>query len=594
MKVKPEYKSIGELFEEKNVFCTPEFQRDYSWESEQVVQFCKDIKDGLRNRSEDENYQHFFGGIVCAQEEGVGNRRIDNVLIDGQQRLSTIIMFFSALKVSLDELVCEGSDREFRDEIKASISKYLSMEERVQREKVVHQRITIGRADNDFYQSAINGVKLDVKRDSHKLIWAAKEHFGRFLECELLHEKSCAESLDIMDNIVTLFEESFLLIHIISTTVDDAYKLFMVLNDRGINLTEGELLKAHTIGNANANSPSIIQISQDWDIILANDSKRVSDYLRWIIIMLTGRHVTNTEVLETYKEEYFVDGLSVEDMAEKVRFIREACDKLKLLSESEWPYEETQHTTQFHKVKLEWLVKKLKHTHSMPLLLAASYGLEREFQSAITEVCKFFIRYKVISNLHAAVFSSLYPELSNSVFGLRTDFRINLLREKFRTLLAQKDPDNEFFKSGIRSLVYKRKGDNRPIKYLLVTIQENWDWLTNEPELSIRRRLEMENRSVVFDFNNTTIEHLYPYSAREHDRVDSLEDKKNRIGNLVMLDLNRNRSNGDRVFADKKGNFDNSGIGIHSFILAQESWDNEAMDSLMEKYLTYSVKAFSF
>lgn len=594
MKVEPEYKSIGELFEEKNVFYTPKFQRDYSWESEQVEQFCKDIRDGLRIKSEGNDHQHFFGGIVCAQEEGVGNRKRDNILIDGQQRLSTIIMFFSVMDRYLRSLGCEDNDNEFRDEIVTSISKYLTMEERVQREKVIHQRIRIGRADNEFYQSAILGTKLQVERDSHDLIWASKERFDEFIVNELLHNKTCAETLDIIDNIVSLFEESFLLIHIISTTVDDAYKLFMVLNDRGINLTEGELLKAHTIGNADGDSPEVIQISQDWDLILANDSKRVSDYLRWIIIMVTGTHVTSTEVLEKYKEHYFNEEAPLNEMAKKVRFVREACDKLKLLSESEWPFEETQVTTQFHKVKLEWLVKKLKHTHSMPVLLAATYGKEKEFQFTVTEICKFFIRYKVISNLHASIFASLYPALSNSIFSLKDRFKVQVIREKFRVVLEQKDGDNEFFKGGIRSLVYKRKGDNRPIKYLLVTIQENWDWVSSTPELSIRRRLEMENRSTVFDFNNTTLEHLYPYSARAADIEELLEDKKNKIGNLVMLDLNTNRSNGDKTYQQKLSNFDNTGIGIHQFVLTNTDWDGTSMESLTNKYIEYSIKAFSF
>ena len=64
MQVRPEYKSFGELFSENNVFFTPKYQRDYSWESEQIEQFCGDIKNALNLEALGQHTQHFFGGIV--------------------------------------------------------------------------------------------------------------------------------------------------------------------------------------------------------------------------------------------------------------------------------------------------------------------------------------------------------------------------------------------------------------------------------------------------------------------------------------------------------------------------------------------------
>ncbi len=594
MQVKPEYKSFGELFSENNVFFTPKYQRDYSWESEQIEQFCGDIKNALNLEALGQHTQHFFGGIVCAQAEGVGNRKIDNMLVDGQQRLSTIVMFFSVINKLLTEFECGIADEEFCNELIADTQKYIVFEERVNRQKTVHTRIKIGSADNEFYQAALKDRKLAVERDSHQLIWQAKVFFENFIRDALLLNKTLAESLEVIDNLIKLFEESFLLIHIISTTVDDAYKLFMVLNDRGINLTEGELLKAHTIGNFPENDADVVQMAQDWDLILANESKSVSDYLRWVITMLTGEHIPNTQVLDKYKSDYLTQNLSIQEMATKVRFIREACDKLKLMSEAEWPFVQSNVTTNFHKTKLDWLVKKLKHTHSMPLLLASTYSTEQEFQKVISETCKFFIRYKVISNMHASVFSSLYPPLAKNIFELRDRFSVSLLQGKYREIITTKDVNDDYFKSGLLSLSYSRRGDNRPIKYLMVTIQENWDWLTAPNELSIRRRFNMEDKTVVFDFNNTTIEHLYPYSAREGESSDEMEELKNRIGNLVILDINTNSSNADLPFAEKKDNFINSGIGIHEMLADPDTWETEQYELLKERYIELSLRAFSF
>lgn len=60
MRVQPEYKSFGELFNEDNVFETPKYQRDYSWETEQISQFCKDIDEALYHRKKRINHVNIF------------------------------------------------------------------------------------------------------------------------------------------------------------------------------------------------------------------------------------------------------------------------------------------------------------------------------------------------------------------------------------------------------------------------------------------------------------------------------------------------------------------------------------------------------
>ncbi|MCW8107121.1 DUF262 domain-containing HNH endonuclease family protein [Alteromonas ponticola] len=595
MQVTPEYKSFGELFSEKNIFITPKYQRDYSWEAEQVEQFSDDIKNTLEKFKENQEFQHFFGGIVCAQEQRVGNSIVKNVLIDGQQRLSTIVLFFSAIKETLQNLECNEQDSDFRDALLKDVEKYLTFEERVHRnEKEVHPRISIGKADDYFFQAATKGTELDINRDSHKLILEARKHFIVFIDSCLLRNKGVLESLEVIDDVIKLFENNFLLIQIIATTVDDAYKLFMVLNDRGINLTEAELLKAHTIGNFDENCSSVRMMSDDWDYILANESKNVSDYLRWIITMITGEHVTNTQILDKYKTDYLNEDLTAKEMAKRVKFIRKSTEKLKLLTEAEWPFEQSPQTTQYHKTKLDWLVKKLKHTHAMPLILAASFGKETEFQKTISETCKFFIRYKVISNMHASLFSKLYPPIAKEALEKKDRFSISLLQKRFKKEILSRDEDNANFSAGIGALNYKRKGDNRPIKYLLVTLQENWMWATSTPPKPIKKMLAMEDKSIVFDFNNTTIEHIYPYSARKDDVIEEMESVKNQIGNLALLDINRNRSNADKPFREKKDKFDNTGIGIHSKIVEKEQWSKGEFEELKSRYIELMIKVFSF
>lgn len=599
MNVKPEYKSFGELFKENNVFFTPKYQRDYSWEDDNIEQFCSDITDALAKKDSGDKYEHFFGGIVCAQSEGVGNRKIENILVDGQQRLSTIILFFSVMRRFIEGLDVHDDDHEFKRQLITDVTNYIVFEERVNRQVNAVRRIKIGDADSRFYDAILDGVEHKPERDSHTLILRAKNRFQDFIFNQLTKSLSIDKKLDLIDEVIKLFDQSFLLIHIITTSVDDAYKLFMVLNDRGISLTEGELLKAHTIGCCEKQRDKkkiavISKIAADWDHILQYESTTVSNYLRWFIIMFTGRNVTSSSTLQEYKTCYFTDDLSLPEVETRVALLRECVDKLCLISDAEWPFEDTQNTTNWHKGKLDWLIKKLQHAHAMPILLAASFCCEKEFQHIVNEISKFFIRYKVISGLHASIFSSLYPEIAKIIYDNRAVYTVTDLYPKLSDVLEKKDPDNSAFVSGIRSLQYKRKGDNRPIKYLLVYIEENWAWIKDGFKGGLRGRRNKEDKSRVFDFNNTTLEHLYPYSAREVDKDPKLEESKNSIGNLVILDINKNASNADKVFADKKENFKNTGIGIHSIIESKDVWSAEEVNQLTCLYIDFALQVFSF
>lgn len=79
---------MGELFKDNN-FTVPMYQRNYDWESDQIVDFWDDLVDlveGNRN-------SHFFGQIVTFKNED-GRQEI----IDGQQRLTTSLIFMAVIK----------------------------------------------------------------------------------------------------------------------------------------------------------------------------------------------------------------------------------------------------------------------------------------------------------------------------------------------------------------------------------------------------------------------------------------------------------------------------------------------------------------
>ncbi|HGB2669849.1 TPA: DUF262 domain-containing protein, partial [Salmonella enterica subsp. enterica serovar Saintpaul] len=109
----------------------------------------------------------------------------------------------------------------------------------------------------------------------------------------------------------------------------------------------------------------------------------------------------------------------------------------------------------WHKSKLDLLINKLKHLHAMPLLLAASFSSENNFKHIVNETSKFFIRCKMISDLHASIFSKLYAVLALRIHKERDRFDISKLHGAFNEILLDKDPEDVRFCTNVRSLIYQ-------------------------------------------------------------------------------------------------------------------------------------------
>jgi len=95
---RPEFYSLYELLTNR-LFEIPDYQRTYSWGKKQRVDLFSDI---LKIKEKDR--EHFMATIVCLNKskKQIGGSRFDKLdLVDGQQRLTTLIILLKAVCLSL-------------------------------------------------------------------------------------------------------------------------------------------------------------------------------------------------------------------------------------------------------------------------------------------------------------------------------------------------------------------------------------------------------------------------------------------------------------------------------------------------------------
>ena len=114
MEIQPQYLDLQNLFKGR-LFNIPDYQRAYSWTKRQRNDLFEDIRklDERVRQIDSENEFHYLAPVVCLRTEVIqlGIDRVQKLdIVDGQQRLTTIILLLNSIKLALNaETEEEGS-----------------------------------------------------------------------------------------------------------------------------------------------------------------------------------------------------------------------------------------------------------------------------------------------------------------------------------------------------------------------------------------------------------------------------------------------------------------------------------------------------
>jgi len=236
---KPNSLTINKLLTDSDaLYQIPVYQRPYKWGDDEVDKLWDDILESYRN--EEPNY--FLGSIITAKS-GNGSKYLD--VVDGQQRLTTLIILMATIRdlfPKINELECEKDPFAIGiDQIKNAI---------MVSDKFGRLRLaTHSNHSSDFEKYIIKGNTLDLKKPYKKDIRKDEAPVFKFINTsvefrirlEELGENECGRLLNYIFNQIKI-------IRIDCSNVGFAIKLFQVLNARGLDLTNSDLIKSFLIG----------------------------------------------------------------------------------------------------------------------------------------------------------------------------------------------------------------------------------------------------------------------------------------------------------------------------------------------------------
>ena len=211
---------LTQLLDGARQFIVPIFQRDYSWGTKHCQQLWNDI---LRVGSDAAVPVHFLGSVVYIAAENNQAALPRWLLIDGQQRLTTVTLLLAALR---DRLRSDPSDSEVLPTAEEIEDRFLrNRHGRGDR----RNKLWLRRADNEALSSLLDGQVL-----TEAAAQAILENYSFFMDClsgaDLAHVYAGISRLVIVDVSLTRGQ-------------DDPQMIFESLNSTGLDLTQADLIR---------------------------------------------------------------------------------------------------------------------------------------------------------------------------------------------------------------------------------------------------------------------------------------------------------------------------------------------------------------
>ena len=221
-------KTIKNLFDGRTIFNIPKYQRAYTWEKKQIEEFVDD----LENQDPDKDY---FLGTILFQDKGTldGFDHID--IVDGQQRITTLIIF---MKLLIDQLKQLKTEEDKTTEINMLRDTYIKQYEKY--------KLHVLTDDNDFFRTHILLKEGDRKIPDREVRTPSQ---GRLREVrDLLYERLKKHELETLWEFKSKIERMKVLTYSVKDNAEAAL-IFETTNDRGKSLTNLEKTKSFLMYN---------------------------------------------------------------------------------------------------------------------------------------------------------------------------------------------------------------------------------------------------------------------------------------------------------------------------------------------------------
>jgi uncharacterized protein with ParB-like and HNH nuclease domain len=538
-------------------FVIPVYQRNYDWSTQQ----CGDLLSDIISVVEENRVSHFIGSIVYLHEGIMITSEVrELVIIDGQQRLTTINILYVALYRFAKE---KGLHQQ--DEIYTS---FLT-NQHVQHES---SKLKLKQTDNNAiaFKAILNGTENELDKYSN-----VKENFSYF------------KSQINEDNFLTILNGLQRLIFVeiaLERDKDDPQRIFESLNSTGLDLSQSDLIRNFILMDLEPKDQNKIY-DQIWNPIeenardLVRQKSMVSDYIRDYLTLKTKRIPNKGKVYEEFKKLY---------INKKDDSFQQELENIKALSVHYRKFINPQVITDnVLRRELEY-ISRLEINVAFPFLLQVFEDCENSIidQPTLIKILKliqsFTWRRFIVglpTNALNKIFMTLYSEIDQE------DYYETLCVALLKKRGSGKFPNDQELRLALHDKdLYNTQSKNRSYFFELLENHNNREYVNTASEL-------------------ITIEHIFPRNPDNKwlndlspDEYSAFKEfKLNTIANLTLSGNNGALSNlafinkRDMNTDGKEQGYAFSRLWLNDYLKKQDYWNiekyNERFEIIYDRFL---------
>ncbi len=591
-------KSISELFGSDNhvTYHIPKYQREYVWGKWNWEALFDDI--------EESDGGHFLGSIICINTQKDSHKAASLELVDGQQRMTTITLFYLAIYDFLQKNIPKYEDEEQHLEEKLKLK---SLQNKIVINGTPRLEPSYSNNNLEDYKWIISSVIKDVKTSSSKPKFLGLRQISRaysFLSNRPNEFDDSGRPAYTYQSVQKLLGKlnSATLVKIDVANHADAFTLFETLNNRGVALSAIDLIKNKLLGHLERVNPTsnLDENFDRWNQIITNltDEYKIQErFLRQFynafrlepdIAVPNSPKALRSNLIRIYEELIERD----------VDFIFDRLEEASLVYSEHIDYESVNNSIEYIKALRNLENVNGADGYMLLLFISKKFKLDESQKIILIDfLSKYFLRRNVTDFPPTRDLTNRFMDVITEVNKLN-EYDFDSLRE---IIIDKARPaSNELFREKLNGDLYEENvGATR---FILSSIESS---LSETKEKYVDFYSRDKNKFI------WTVEHIFPQGEKipdywvqmiaDGDKLLAQDIRKawvHKLGNLTLTGYNSQLSN---MSLEKKQNKKSSdgkyvgfknGLALNETVSSVDTWKQNNIAKRTEVLVEHALKLF--
>lgn len=543
----------------------PVYQRNYDWK----VDNCERLFLDLINVHKEDKNSHFFGNIVVKP----GNKNNETIIIDGQQRITSVSLLLLAISNYLHENnITDGRYRE--DNIKSA---FLVDDFALETYK---QKLISNPTDKDAYRSLYGDQKFYKEASNITINY---KYYLQQVRNISVYKISLEE---LMQSILKLQ----VMVVNLNSPDDDAQLIFESLNSTGLDLSEADKIRNFLLMNEATEWQDYYFLNY-WEPIEKRTQYDLSEFFRYYLTIKQNSFPIKSKLYETFKTFFNNNSISKDELFDE-------------LSDYAYTYEQIINNS-IRKKNINQLIFRLNFLGIgvvKPFLMQLLYEYNRHRLSEedlvdMLALLESYIVRRLITETPSSglnkIFASLYKDYS-SIVNNQLKYGNHSPRDILAYLLLKKENTGIF---------------PRDVDFINSFRTRNFYNMNKDYRTYIFERLENHNHIEALNIyegiseGQYSIEHIMPQKLSDtwikelgEDYIQIHETYLNQIGNLTLTGYNSKYSNYsfDEKKSMEKGYDESHFVNLNRIPKEVKQWGKEEIERRTEELLKIGLEIWPY